>query len=85
MKNIEKSIKLICHTCGNDQFLAIDDQIEDLMSASDETQIKCSDCGVVVTKEQLIENNQLIIDANMQDIQNDFVKELEKKLSKLFK
>ncbi|AWP28099.1 hypothetical protein [Paenibacillus sp. Cedars] len=85
MDNLEKSIKMICRTCGNDQFSILDEDIHDLKNAPDETKIKCSDCGLVTTKAELIEDNSHIIDSNMEDLKKEAIKKLEKDLKKLFK
>jgi uncharacterized Zn finger protein len=85
MKNIEKSISMLCSVCGNDQFSTIDENIEDMMNAPDETEVKCSDCGRVTTKEQLIEENSHVIDANMEDLKKEMMKQVEKKFKKMFK
>lgn len=53
------SISLKCNVCGNDQFSAVDEKIYDMSEASDDTEVKCSDCGRIVTKEQLVEENSL--------------------------
>lgn len=55
------------------------------MEAPDSTKIKCSDCGRVFTKAELIEENQNVINANIEDIKNEAMKELEKELAKAFK
>lgn len=67
MKNMEKSISMKCSVCGNDQFSTVDESTEDMMNAPDETEVKCSDCGRIITKEQLIEENSHIINANIED------------------
>ena len=85
MKDMEMRISLICSVCGNDQFSTIDETVEDLLTAPDETEIKCFDCGRVVTKEQLIEENSHIIDANIEDFKKEIVKKLQKDVKKLFK
>jgi DNA-directed RNA polymerase subunit RPC12/RpoP len=85
MKNFEKSISLQCSICGNDQFSTVDDSIENMMDAPDETEIKCSDCGRIVTKEQLIQENQHIINANIEDLKEEAIKQLKKDLKKIFK
>jgi uncharacterized Zn finger protein len=85
MKDMEKKIILKCRVCGNDQFSAVDENIEDLLNAPDETEVKCSDCGLVTTKEQLIEDNRHIIDANVNDFKKDIVKQFEKDFMKKFK
>ncbi|WP_068505810.1 ECs_2282 family putative zinc-binding protein [Paenibacillus kribbensis] len=85
MKEFEKNISMNCSVCGNDQFLIIDDRISDLKDASDETKIKCSDCGTVTTKEQLIEDNSYKINANIEDFKEDIAKQVIKDIRKLFK
>ena len=81
MKNMNKNIGMICSICGNDQFTTIDESIEDMMEAPDDTKIKCSDCGRVVTKAQLIEENAEVIDAHVEEL----LKEWKKDIGKLFK
>jgi tRNA U54 and U55 pseudouridine synthase Pus10 len=85
MKDIEKIVSMRCVVCGNDQFSSVDESIEDMQNALDETEVKCSDCGRVTTKEQLIEENSEIIDANMEDFKEEIMKELQKDIKKLFK
>lgn len=85
MKDMEMRINMKCSVCGNDQFSPVDESIEDMSNATDETKIKCTDCGRVTTKEQLIEENSLIIDANIKDFKDDIVKQLQKDLKKMFK
>jgi uncharacterized Zn finger protein len=82
---MKMNITLKCSVCANDQFSTVEENIEDLMDAPDETLIKCSDCGRVVTKEELIEENSHIIDANLEDFKKDIFKEVEKDLKKAFK
>ena len=76
---------MYCPTCGNDQFLCIDENIDDLLNASDDVTLKCSDCGSIFTKRELIEGNQDIISANIEDIKQEAIKDLENKLKKMFK
>ncbi len=78
-------ISLKCSVCGNDQFSTVDESIEDLPSASDETEVKCSDCGRVTTKEQILEENSHIIDANLEDFKEEIMKNLQKEFKKIFK
>jgi len=68
MKDLSRNISLLCPTCGNDQFSAIDVETDDLSDAPDETRVKCSDCGMILTKAELIEENQERINANIDDI-----------------
>lgn len=85
MKDLSRKVTLYCSVCGNDQFSTLDEEIDDLMEAPDSTKIKCSDCGKVFTKAELIEENQNVINANIEDIKNEAMKELEKELAKTFK
>lgn len=79
------NIILKCSVCGNDQFSTVDETTEDLMDAPNETLIKCSDCERVVTKEELIDENSYIIEANIEDFKKDIVKEVEKEIKKALK
>ena len=85
MKDLSRNVTLFCSVCGNDQFSTLDEEIDDLMEAPDDTKIKCSDCGRVFTKAELIEENQDVINANIEDIRNEAMKEIEKELSKALK
>jgi len=85
LKDMEMSISLKCSICGNDQFSTVDESIDDLLDAPNDTLIKCSDCGRVVTKENFLEENSHIIDANLEDFSQDIMKEVEKDLKKAFK
>jgi uncharacterized Zn finger protein len=85
MKDMEKIIEMKCNICGNDQFSSVGEDVEDLMSAPDVTEIKCSDCGRVVTKEQLLEENREIINANIEDFKDDIMNQVHKEFKKIFK
>lgn len=85
MKDMEMHVSMKCSICGNNQFYTIDDSIEDMLNAPGETEVKCSDCGRVTTKDQLIEENRGIIDANIEDFKDDIIKQLQKELKKRFK
>lgn len=85
MKDLSRNVKLICNICGNDQFSTLDTEYEDLRDAPDTAKFKCSDCGRVITKQELLEENEEIINANVEDIANEAVAELEKKLKKALK
>lgn len=85
MKDMEINISMKCSVCGNDQFSMVDEGIDDLLTAPDETEVKCSDCGRITTKEQIINENSHIIDANLKDFKDDVVKQLQRDLKKKFK
>ena len=82
---MEMSISLKCSVCGNDQFSVVDETVEELLDAPDDTFVKCSDCGREVTKEEFIKENSHIIEANVEDFKADIMKEFEKDLKKAFK
>jgi uncharacterized Zn finger protein len=84
MKDMEMQITMKCSVCGNDQFSAVNEDLEDVQDAPDETEIMCSDCGKVTTKEQILSENSYLIEANIEDLKKDFVKQLEKDLKKRF-
>ncbi|MFX3647894.1 MAG: hypothetical protein ACE3K2_28810 [Paenibacillus sp.] len=85
MDNLEKNIKMICRTCGNDQFSILNECIYDLQNAPNETKIKCSDCGLITTKEDFMEDNAHVIAANFEDLKKEAIKKLEKELKKKIK
>ena len=85
MKDLSRNVKLYCDVCGNDQFSIINDIDCELKEAPDETKMQCSDCGKNFTKAELIELNQEVIEANIEDIKKEAVKEFEKELSKVLK
>lgn len=85
MKDLQKSISMICPTCGNDQFSSLDCDIEDIYDAPDKTRIQCSGCDLILTKEELIGENQYIIDANIEDLKKEAINKLEKELKKIFR
>lgn len=65
MKNYDRKVALLCPLCGNDQFESLDEKFEDLLHASDEVRVRCSDCGSKYTKHELIDSNAAIIDADI--------------------
>jgi uncharacterized Zn finger protein len=85
MKDIEKNVSMMCYVCGNDQFSVLDENLTDIQNAPDETMLKCADCGEEFTKEKLIEENKGKIDANLEDLKEEAMKQLQKELKKLFK
>lgn len=57
----------------------------DLLEDPDETKIQCTDCKCIYTKEELIEANSDIINANIEEVQQNMIRDIEKSLKKLFK
>lgn len=74
MKNLSRNIELNCPVCANDQF-EYDSELES-------TTYKCSDCGKEFTKDELLEANEYKINANIEDVKNEAMKEVEKELKK---
>lgn len=85
MKDLSRKVTLHCPLCGNDQFESLDVLTECLFDAEDDVCIKCSDCKSTFAKAQLIEENKSIINANIEDIKNDTMKEIQKEIKKAFK
>lgn len=76
---------MICPICGNDQFSATDVEVEDLSNAEDDIRIQCSDCKTIFTKAELIEENQEVINANIEEIKQEVIKEIENDFRNAFK
>lgn len=85
MKDLSRNVTFFCDVCGNDQFSTLDEVKCELSEAPDETRVQCSDCGKVFTKAELLEVNQEVLNANLEEIQNEAIKEMEKMLSKALK
>ena len=85
MNDMEKRVPMKCGVCGNDQFSLVDETIEDLLNAPDETLVKCSDCGRVISKGQLLEENQHIISAALEDLTEEAMDQVRKRLKKILK
>lgn len=54
MKDLDRKVKLLCPLCGNDQFESLDEEFEDLLHASDDVRLRCSDCGRNTQRENLL-------------------------------
>ena len=85
MQDLYRNVSLLCPTCGNDQFETLNEVEGELKDADDTVRFKCSDCGLIISKEELLESNQEIINANVEDLGKDIVKEFEKELRKAVK
>ena len=85
MKNLDCKVTLLCPLCGNDQFESLDEEFEDLLHASEDVRVRCSDCGSEYTKRELLDSNAAIIDNAVDELAQDAVKELEKELKKAMK
>ena len=54
MKDLSREVAMLCPLCENDQFECLDEEFEDGVDTLDEVRFRCSDCGSVFTKEELI-------------------------------
>lgn len=77
MKDLSRSIKLNCPICANNQF-EFDSELEP-------TTYKCSDCGKEFTKDELLKANEYKINANIDDVKDEAIQEIEKQLKKMLK
>ena len=73
-----RSVTLLCPTCGNSQ---LETQDED----SENETIRCPSCDRTMTKEELIRENGENIDANMEEVRNEVLKDVEKELGDMLK
>ena len=77
MKDLSKRVSLHCPVCGNTMFSKVDESVDNtnLSEALGSTLFKCSDCGNVILKDDLIKANEGIINANVEDMRNEVVKD----------
>ena len=88
LDSLSREVKMICRACGNDEF-EYNDAVGDLTDAPDETELKCTHCGLVATKGELMEDNSESICAAVDEIAEDVAaavqKELDAALKKAFR
>ena len=80
-----RKITLHCPICGNDQFSSIDMKKDDLSDAPDDSRIQCADCKSIYSKAEILERNHDIIDANIEELKQEAIEEIQKELKKIFK
>ena len=85
MKDMSRSISMLCPVCGNDQFESLDAEYQELNETPDETLLRCADCGSTFTKEELIKENSEKINIAVEEMKKDVAKEIEKELKKALK
>ena len=85
MKNLGRNVTMLCPVCGNDQFESLNPEWNDFSDAPDDIKFRCSDCGKVITKEDLLSENSEKIEVAIDEMKNDAVKEIEKELKKALK
>lgn len=82
MKDMSRIVSMLCPVCGNDQFESLNEQYPDPNDAPDDVQLKCSDCGATYTKEELFHENSEIIGLAVEELKEEFEKELKKAIKK---
>ena len=79
MKDLSREVAMLCPLCENDQFECLDEEFEDGVDTLDEVRFRCSDCGSVFTKEELIAENTEVLNNAVENIKEEFLKELQSK------
>jgi ribosomal protein S27E len=70
-----RSIAMMCPTCGH----------EDFEFEQDEGPIRCTSCSRVFTREELIRENGEVIEAEVDELKADVLKDARKELSEGFR
>lgn len=70
----DRSISMQCPTCGGTDF-----------ESGESPEIRCAQCDRTMTKEELREANGERIQAEVEDVKAEIIKDIEKDFSKMFK
>lgn len=77
-EKFDRTIPLNCPTCGGTEF--------EYQSENDDTQpVKCHGCGLTTTKAELIASNSENIDAHMDEIKEQLLKDVTQSFKDAFK
>ncbi len=82
LKDLSRNVSLFCDICGNDQFIALDGETHSTDDVPETNRFQCSDCGKIFTKAELLEVNQEVINANIDEVKAEAIREFEKELAK---
>lgn len=74
-----RSITLLCPSCGSDQF-SHGDGVDEAIEIT-----KCASCGREMTKDDLIHENSENISANVDEVKNEIVDDIRKQFKDIFK
>ena len=77
MKDHSRSVSLHCSTCGGDQF-EDDDELE-------EGPVRCVGCGRTFAREEVIRENGEHVEANVEEIKDEVMRDFGAGLQKAFK
>lgn len=69
----ERTLRLLCSTCGSGNF--------EYDEEKDDGPVRCSSCDRVFTREELTRENGARIDAELEDMQEEVVADLERDLA----
>ena len=84
MKDIEKNVEVPCPVCGNKLLENLNEGVGDL--SDDECyRYECANCKRIFTKKELLDENKELLDATIEEMENDTIKEVLKELKKLFR
>lgn len=79
LDKLNRSITLLCPTCGNTG-------MESLEGPHDVSHLfKCNNCGLEITKDELINSNQENISLHVEEIKVEATKEMQSDLNKMLK
>ena len=82
MKDISREVRMLCPLCGNDLFSCEIQGIDSLVDAPDTTPFRCADCGSVYTKRELIDGNTEVLENAQQEMMEDALEELRRRIKK---
>ena len=85
MNDYSRKVEMYCPTCGNNQFWRDTEAVDEAGVMLDGTEMKCGSCNRVFTKEELIEANAGVINANAEEVKQELLQYAEKELMKVFK
>lgn len=79
LDKLNRSIALLCPTCGNAEMESLNGphDVSDLL--------KCNSCGLEITKDELMNTNQENINANLDEMKQQAVKEVKSEFEKMLK
>lgn len=73
----DRTISMQCPTCGGTEFESESDD--------DSRPVRCPACGLTATKDELIQANQEKIDAHVDEIKDELLKDVAKSLKDAFR
>ena len=73
MSKFDRTIVLLCPTCGNDELF------------EENSWFTCTDCGLEISAEDLIQENGELIEATADNITEEVIKDFTDTFKKMFK